>query len=183
LLHDRAVACRTRENKSQPACGVPEGEGRHAIWLHELLKDIYGKEGQVHLLQGETGWRTPKETWMEDEREEEEEVIFVNTVRQEEDDWQEPDDSWLELDGGESEEEAGVCCISAYLRKDDTGVEDESEHFHDATTPRRKRGPRRPGGVLLNHGDYNPRKRTRKRISTSSACSQAASKPGVVTQS
>jgi hypothetical protein len=29
----------------------------------------------VHLLQGETGWRTPEENWMEDEREEEEEVI------------------------------------------------------------------------------------------------------------
>jgi hypothetical protein len=55
LLHDRAVACRTRENRSKPACGVPECEGRHAIWLHELLKDIYGNKGQVHLLQGETG--------------------------------------------------------------------------------------------------------------------------------
>jgi hypothetical protein len=41
---------------------VPECEGRHAIWLHELLKDIYRKEGQVHLLQGETGWRTAEET-------------------------------------------------------------------------------------------------------------------------
>jgi hypothetical protein len=84
LLHDRAEACRTKDNKSKPACGVPECEGRHAIWLHELLKDICGKEGQVHVLQGETGCRTPEETWMEDEREEEEEVMFVNMVRQEE---------------------------------------------------------------------------------------------------
>jgi hypothetical protein len=129
LLHDRAVACRTRENRSKPACGVPVCEGRHAIWLHELLKDIYGKEAQVHLLQGETGWRTSEEAWMEDKREEEEEVMFVNTVRQEEDDWQEPDDSWLELDGGGSEEEAGVYCISTCLRKDDSGVED----FFNAT--------------------------------------------------
>jgi hypothetical protein len=75
LLHDRAEACRTKGNKSKPACGVPECEGRHAIWLHELLKDIYGKEGQVHVLQGGTGWRTPEEAWMEDEREEEEEVV------------------------------------------------------------------------------------------------------------
>jgi hypothetical protein len=55
-----------------------------AIWLHELLKDICGKEGQVHVLEGGTGWRTPEETWMEDEREEEEEVMFMNMVRREE---------------------------------------------------------------------------------------------------
>jgi hypothetical protein len=55
-----------------------ECEGKHAVWLHELLKDIYGKEGQVHVVQGEASWRTPEEAWMEDEREEEEEVMFVN---------------------------------------------------------------------------------------------------------
>jgi hypothetical protein len=76
LLHDRAEACRTKTNKSKPACDVPECKGRHAIWLHELLKDISGKEGQVHVVQGETGWRTPEEAWMEDEREEEEEVML-----------------------------------------------------------------------------------------------------------
>jgi hypothetical protein len=140
LLHDRAVACRTRENKSEPACCVPKCEGRHATWLHELLKAIYGKKGQVHLLQGETGWRTPEETWMEDEREEEEEVMFVNTVQQEEDDWQEPDDSWRELDGGESEEEAGVYCISACLRKDNPEWEDELEYFHDVAPPPEEKG-------------------------------------------
>ncbi len=177
------MACRTRENKSQPACGVPECEGRHAVWLHKLLKDIYRQDGQVHLLQEDAGWRTPKETWMEDGREEEEEVMFVNTVRQEEDDWQEPDDSWLELDGGENEEEAGVYCISACLRKDDSGLEEELEYFHDVTPPREEEGPRRSGGGLQNHMDYNPKKRTRKRISTSSTCSQAASKPRVMTRS
>jgi hypothetical protein len=41
LLHDRAVVCRMRENRTKPACGVPECEGRHAVWLHELLQDIY----------------------------------------------------------------------------------------------------------------------------------------------
>jgi hypothetical protein len=54
------------------------------------LKDIYGKEGQVHVVQREAGRRTPEEAWMEDEREEEEEIMFVNMVRQE---------------GGDSEEE------------------------------------------------------------------------------
>ncbi len=56
-------------------------------------------------------------------------------VGQEEDDWQDPDDSWLELDGGESEEETEVYCISACLRKDDSGLEDELEYFHDITPP------------------------------------------------
>jgi hypothetical protein len=70
LLHDRAEAFRTKTNKSKPACCVPECKGRHAIWLHDLLKDISGKEGQVHVVHGETGWRTPEEAWMEDDREE-----------------------------------------------------------------------------------------------------------------
>jgi hypothetical protein len=139
LLHDRAVPCRTRENRSKPACGIPECEGRHAIWLHELLKDIYEEKSQVHLLQGEAGWRTPEEAWMEDEMEEEEEVMFVNTVKQEEDDWQEPDDSWLELDGEGSGEEAGVYYVNACPRKDHSGLEGEMEHPQDATPP--------PGGV------------------------------------
>jgi hypothetical protein len=118
----------------------------HAIWLHELLKDIYEEKGQVHLLQGEARWRTPEEAWMEDEMEEEEEVMFVNTVQQEEDDWQEPDDSWLKLDREESREEAGVYCIGACLREDDSGLEGEMEHPHDVTHPLGGRGLRRSGG-------------------------------------
>jgi hypothetical protein len=63
------------------------------------------------------------------------EDLYVNVARvgQEEDDWQEPDDSWLDLDGGESEEEAGVYCISACMRRDDSGLEDKLEYFPDVT--------------------------------------------------
>ncbi len=73
---------------------------------------------------------------------EEDEDLYVNIarIRQEEDDWQEPDDSWLELDGGESEGEAGVYCISACLRKDDSGLEDELEYLHDVTPPPEEEG-------------------------------------------
>jgi hypothetical protein len=70
-------------------CNAPECGGQHAIWLHELLKDTPGKEGQVHMVQGEAGWRTPEEAWMEDKREEEEEVMFVNMVQGEEVDTEE----------------------------------------------------------------------------------------------
>jgi hypothetical protein len=67
----------------------------------------------------------------------EDEDLYVNMawVEQEEDSWQEPDNSWLELDGGESEEEAGAYCISACMRKDDSGLEDELEYFHDVMPP------------------------------------------------
>jgi hypothetical protein len=72
---------------------------------------------------------------MEDKTEEEEEVMFVNTVQQEEDGWQEPDDSWLELDKEEGGQEAGVYYVDACPREDDTGLEDEMEHPHDAAPP------------------------------------------------
>jgi hypothetical protein len=46
----------------------------------------------------------------------------------------------MELDGGESEEEAGVYCLSACLRKDDSGLEEELEYFHDVTPPSEEEG-------------------------------------------
>jgi hypothetical protein len=98
------------------------------------------------LLQGDAGWRTPEEAWMEDRMEEEEEVMFVNTVQQEEDDWQEPDGSWLELDRGESGEEAGVYFIGACLREDGPGPEGKTEHPHNVTPPR---GRRDRGGRMV----------------------------------
>jgi hypothetical protein len=93
----------------QPGC-----KGKDAIGVHELLG---GADASVNLITGE-GHETG-----------EDEDLYVNiaSIGQEEDDWQEPDDSWLEMDGGESEEEAGVYCISACLRKDNSGLEDELE--------------------------------------------------------
>jgi hypothetical protein len=76
--------------------------------VHELLG---GEDASVNLVT-EEGHGT-----------EEDKDLYVNIARfeQEEDDWQEPDDSWLELDGGESEGEAGAYCISACMRKDESG--------------------------------------------------------------
>jgi hypothetical protein len=90
--------------------------------VHELLG---GVDGSVNLVAAE------------DHEMEEDEEWYVNIVRveREEDDQQELDDSWLELDGEESEEEAGVYCPSACLRKDDSGLEEELEYFHDVTSP------------------------------------------------
>jgi hypothetical protein len=41
---------------------------------------------------------------------------------------------------GESEDEARVYCIRACLRKDDSGLEDELEYFHDVTPPPEEEG-------------------------------------------
>ncbi len=117
LLHDRAIACRAKENKDRPACSVPECEGRHAIRLHELLKDIYGERSRVHLVQGDDGWEDPEGAWVVDEVELEDETMLVNTVQQEGSSWWELDDSWLEPNGGECGETGGVYCIGACLRE------------------------------------------------------------------
>jgi hypothetical protein len=85
LLHDEAEVSRTKVNKSKPACGTPECRGQHALWLHELLKDMVGQEGKVNMVQGGNGWRTPEEAWMEDA---EEEVMFVNVMWAETMDWE-----------------------------------------------------------------------------------------------
>jgi hypothetical protein len=83
LLHGEAEACRAKANKSKPACDAPECGGQHALWLHELLKGTAGQEGQVNMVQGGDGWKTLEEAWMEDEREAEEQVLFVNVMQAE----------------------------------------------------------------------------------------------------
>jgi hypothetical protein len=35
-------------------------------------------EGKVNVVKGKEEWRTPNEAWMEDEREEEEEIHIMN---------------------------------------------------------------------------------------------------------
>jgi hypothetical protein len=114
-----------RGSHMKPACPQPECGGEHAAGAHKLL----GRAGaSVNLIAGG------------DHEIEEDEEWYVNIIRveQEGEDQQESDDSWLELDGEESEEEARVYCPSACMRKDDSGLEEELEYFHDVTpTPRR----------------------------------------------
>jgi hypothetical protein len=118
LRHPADAECFDQWGRTKPACVQPGCKGKHAVRVHQLLG---GVDASVNLV-------------AEEDREmEEDEDLYVNIARigQEEDDWQEPDDSWLELDGGDSEEEAEVYCISACLRKDDSGLEDELGYFHD----------------------------------------------------
>jgi hypothetical protein len=109
LLHDRSRACGAKERQVSPACNAPGCKGRHIRKLHEFLKDMYGEENRVHLVQGNGGWEEPEGAWAMDKTEEEEAMI-VNTILQVESSWQETGDSWLELSGGEA---GGVFCVGA----------------------------------------------------------------------
>jgi hypothetical protein len=57
-----------------------------------MLKEVpcksEGKEGKFNVIQGEGGWRTPEDTWMEME-EAEEEMFFINTLQVERSDSEE----------------------------------------------------------------------------------------------
>ncbi len=122
LRHPADSECFDQGGRMKPACVQPGCGGRHAVGVYELLG---GVDVSVNLVAGEDHGMEEDEEW------------YVNLVRveREEDDRQEFDDSWLELDGEESREEAGVYCPSSCLRKDDSGLEEELEYFHDVTPP------------------------------------------------
>jgi hypothetical protein len=69
LLHDETKVCQAKANKSKLACDVPECGRQHVLCLHELLKDMVGREGKVNVVKGGDDWKTLEEAWMEDERE------------------------------------------------------------------------------------------------------------------
>jgi hypothetical protein len=56
-------------NKLKPICEEPGCKGQHIKWLRKVLKEIPCKskkrEGKVHVVQEEGGWRAPEDTWME----------------------------------------------------------------------------------------------------------------------
>jgi hypothetical protein len=70
--------------------------------LHELLKDTAEAKtevkGEVNIVQGQGGWRTPNEAWMEDGGEEEEEVHFVNMIQV---DGVDSDENWRRRSSGQ----------------------------------------------------------------------------------
>jgi hypothetical protein len=106
LLHDRAKACGAKEKRFNPACHAPGCKGKHIRKLHDLLKDMYKEENQVHLVQGDNEWEESEGAW---EIDEEEEAVIVGTIQQEEDSsWQEVSDLWMELEEGEV---GGAFCV------------------------------------------------------------------------
>jgi hypothetical protein len=101
LLHDKARPCGAKQRPVNPACHVPNCKGKHIRKLHELLKDVFKEENQVHLVQGDEEWEESEEAWEVDG---EDEAMIVGTIQREDDcSWQDASKSWLEQD----EEEGG----------------------------------------------------------------------------
>jgi hypothetical protein len=103
LLHDKARPCGAKQRPINPACHVPNCKGKHIQKLHELLKDLFKEENQVHLVHGNDGWEESEEAWEVDG---EEEMMIVGTIQREDNySWQDASKSWLEQD---EEEEDGT---------------------------------------------------------------------------
>jgi hypothetical protein len=56
LLHDKDKQCGAKQKPASVACTASGCKGRHAQKLHDLLKDLFREEGQVHVLQEDDGW-------------------------------------------------------------------------------------------------------------------------------
>jgi hypothetical protein len=107
LLHDKDKACGAKQKPASVACTTPGCKGRHAKKLHELLKDIFREEGQVHVLQEDDGWEKSEGAWELEEAE----GMIVGAVRQENGcSWPDACDAWAALD---EEAEVGVYQVEA----------------------------------------------------------------------
>jgi hypothetical protein len=91
LLHDKDKQCGAKQRPASVACTASGCKGRHAQKLHDLLKDLFREEGQVHVLQEDDGWEESEEAWELGEAGD----MIVGAVRQEEEhSWQEACEAW-----------------------------------------------------------------------------------------
>jgi hypothetical protein len=96
LLHDKDKLCGAKQKPASVACTASGCKGRHAQKLHDLLKDLFRDEGQVHVLQEDDGWEESEEAWELGEVE----SMIVGAVRQEEEhSWQEACEAWEAQEG------------------------------------------------------------------------------------
>jgi hypothetical protein len=109
------LECYGQGGPRKPQCPWLECGGRHTTGAHEVLGEV---DASINLVAGEDCDSDEDEEW------------WVNTVRvgEEGEDPEELED--LELE--ESEGEADNYRISACMRRDDFGLEDELEYFWDA---------------------------------------------------
>jgi hypothetical protein len=118
LKHAAELECFRQGGFSKPKCMRPGCNWEHAVGAHRLLGE---SDTYVNLTTGD------------DNESEEEEEWWVNTVRAEE---KEED---LEEVGDSEPEENGEREVryfpSTYMRKDDSGLEDELEYFWEAPIP------------------------------------------------
>jgi hypothetical protein len=91
LLHDKDKQCGAKQKPASVACTASGCKGRHAQKLHDLLKDLFREEGQVHVLQEDDGWEESEEAWELGEAG----GMIVGAVRQDEEhSWQEACEAW-----------------------------------------------------------------------------------------
>jgi hypothetical protein len=91
LLHDKDKQCGAQQKPASVACTASGCKGRHAQKLHDLLKDLFREEGQVHVLQEDDGWEESEEAW---ELEEAEGMIVGAVCQEEVCSWQEACEAW-----------------------------------------------------------------------------------------
>ncbi len=117
LLHDKDKPCGARQKPASVACTASGCRGRHAQKLHDLLKDIFREEGQVHVLQEDDGWEESEEAWELGGAE----GMIVGAVRQEEEySWQDVCEAW---EAQEGEMEASVHQVRANRMEIEQGEE------------------------------------------------------------
>jgi hypothetical protein len=120
LLHDKDKPCGARQKPASVACTASGCRGRHAQKLHDLLKDMFREEGQVHLVQEDDGWEESEEAWELGEVE----GMIVGAVRREEEySWQDACEAWEAQDG---EMEASV----HQVRANRVEIEQGEENVH-----------------------------------------------------
>jgi hypothetical protein len=102
LLHDKDKPCGAKQKPASVACTILGCKGRHAQKLHEVLKDIFRKEGRVHVLQEDDGGEESDGAWELEEAE----GMIVGAVRQESEcSWPDACNAWAALD---EETEVGI---------------------------------------------------------------------------
>ncbi len=134
LLHDRAKPCGAKERlAANPACHIPGCKGKHIQKLHELLKDVFKEENQVHLVQGDDEWEESEDAF---EIDGEEEAMIVGTIQREDDcSWQDASKFWQEQDG---EEEGGAYYVGTCQSVSNHPPETEEEHPSGASCPSKR---------------------------------------------
>jgi hypothetical protein len=119
LKHAAEVECYGQGGFSKPPKCMQAGcDGEHAVGVHKLL----GKNSAIVNLIAEGEYEL-----------EEDEEWWVGTVRVEEE--EEEEESIEEVDDSEPEEREIRYTPCTYVKKDDSGLENESEYFWEAPGP------------------------------------------------
>jgi hypothetical protein len=126
LLHDKDKQCGAKQKPASVACTASGCKGRHAQKLHDLLKDLFREEGQVHVLQEDDGWEESEEAWELGEAG----SMIVGAVRQDEEhSWQETCEAW---EASEGDARASIHQVRAFGVEGNGPEEVHEDEQHEA---------------------------------------------------